>query len=377
MRRTVILAPVAALVLAVLATATVAARSPVALGISSERSRDVAAVNDYKASTGSKPSLWTIWSDWGDRGGRANCVKGVGTCGFPTELANKLRQRGVTPFIWWQPNDPANLGSSLYAGYQNIIKGKHDTYIRDWAKAAKAFGRPVVVRFAHEMNGNWFPWSIGNHGNTPGGFVKAWRHVVNEVRAVGARNVKFLWSPYNAESGGYAPFYPGNAYVDYVGVTSLNWGNERWRWLPDLLSRPMQRPPQRQSDQREPVGQAGHPPRGGLEPPRRSQGRLDPERIHAGVQDDGRPSVPWCISTTTRRPSRRGSPTGAWSCPRMVRRCAPTDPWRAGPPSRPRSPRAGPRPGGRPRRPAVPRARRRRMGHPFHTSVMLAWMHPR
>ena len=165
--------------------------------------------------------------------------RNVGTCGFPTELANKLRQRGVTPFIWWQPNDPANLGSSRYAGYQNIIKGKHDAYIRDWAKAAKAFGRPVVVRFAHEMNGNWFPWSIGNHGNTPGSFVKAWRHVVNEVRAVGARNVKFLWSPYNAESGGYAPFYPGNAYVDYVGVTSLNWGNERWRWLPDLLSRPM------------------------------------------------------------------------------------------------------------------------------------------
>jgi hypothetical protein len=239
MRRTVILAPVAALVLAVLATASVAARSPVALGISSERSRDATAVNDYKASTGFKPSLWTIWSDWGDRGGRATCVRNVGTCGFPTELANKLRQRGVTPFIWWQPNDPANLGSSRYAGYQNIIKGKHDAYIRDWARAAKAFGRPVIVRFAHEMNGNWFPWSIGNHGNTPGSFVKAWRHVVTEVRAAGARNVKFLWSPYNAESGGYAPFYPGNAYVDYVGVTSLNWGNERWRWLPDLLLRPM------------------------------------------------------------------------------------------------------------------------------------------
>ena len=77
-------------------------------------------------------------------------------------------QRGVTPFIWWQPTDPANPASSRYAGYQNIIKGKHDAYIRDWARAAKAFGRPVVVRFAHEMNGNWFPWSIGNHGNTPG-----------------------------------------------------------------------------------------------------------------------------------------------------------------------------------------------------------------
>jgi hypothetical protein len=239
-RRTAILAPVAALVLAVLASASVAARSPVALGISSERSQDVTAIIDYKASTGAKPALWTIWSDWGSRGGRATCVKGIGSCAFPTELANGLRKRGVTPFIWWQPIDPAELGSSRYASYQNIIRGKHDTYIRDWARAAKAFGRPVVVRFAHEMNGTWFPWSIGNHGNTPGSFVKAWRHVVSEFRAVGARNVKFLWSPYNAEAGGYVAFYPGNAYVDYVGVTSLNWGNERWRWLPDLLARPMQ-----------------------------------------------------------------------------------------------------------------------------------------
>jgi hypothetical protein len=239
MRRTLILAPVAALVLAVLPTATVAARSPIALGISPERSTDVAAINDYKATTGSKPALWTIWSDWGSRGGRANCVKGIGTCGFPSDLAKGLRARGVTPFIWWQPTDPANPTSSLYASYQNIIKGKHDKYIRDWAKAAKAFGRPVVIRFAHEMNGNWFPWSIGNHGNTPNGFVGAWRHVVNEFRAVGARNVRFLWSPYNNEKGGYQAFYPGNEYVDYVGVTSLNWGNERWRSLPNILSRPM------------------------------------------------------------------------------------------------------------------------------------------
>ena len=221
-----------------------------ALGISSERTTDLAAINDYKASTGAKPALWTVWSDWGSRGGRANCVKGVGTCAFPTELARGIGSRGVTPFIWWQPTDPAvdrsnpcmePVARSAYASYPQIAKGKHDKYIRDWAKAAKAYGKPVVVRFAHEMNGTWFPWSIcDKNGNTPKAFIAAWRHIVNEFRSVGARNVKFLWSPYNTESGGYAPFYPGNAHVDYVGVTSLNWGNERWRPLSGLLERPMQ-----------------------------------------------------------------------------------------------------------------------------------------
>jgi beta-mannanase len=237
-RRSAILAPVAALVLAILASTTVAARSPVALGISSERSTDVAAINDYKATTGAKPALWTLWSDWGDRGGNATCIKGIGTCAFPSETARALTKRGVTPFIWWQPVDPANPSATTYTKYQNIIKGKHDAYIRDWAKAAKALGKPVVVRFAHEMNGKWFPWSIGKHGNTNKGFRDAWQHVVKEVRAVGARNVKFLWSPYNTNRR-LAPFYPGNEYVDYVGITSLNWGNERWRTLAGLLESPM------------------------------------------------------------------------------------------------------------------------------------------
>lgn len=238
MHRIVILASVATLMLTVLAGTGVAARSPIALGISSERNMDLNAINDYKASTGAKPALWTLWSDWGDRGGQATCVKGIGTCAFPSDLARGLGSRGVTPFIWWQPVDPTNPLDSFYAKYQNTIKGRHDPYIRQWAKAAKAYGKPVIVRFAHEMNGKWFPWSIGKHGNTNKGFKDAWIHVVKEFRSVGARNVKFLWSPYNTNRR-MAPFYPGNDYVDYVGITSLNWGNERWRTLAGLLELPM------------------------------------------------------------------------------------------------------------------------------------------
>ena len=270
------------------------------------------------------------------------------------------------------PTTRRTSGSSLYAGYQNIIKGKHDTYIRDWAKAAKAFGRPVVVRFAHEMNGNWFPWSIGNHGNTPGSFVKAWRHVVNEVRAVGARNVKFLWSPYNAESGGYAPFYPGNAYVDYVGVTSLNWGNERWRWLPDLLSRPMSVLRNVSRTSGNPLGKPVILPEVGSN----HLGGAKADWIRSGYTQ--------VYKTMADRPCHGVSRLQHGGHHGGAARLAPGHargwfgaarlPIRGGLAHLPglvplelgRDPRD------RPRRPAVPRARRRRMGHPFHTSVMLA-----
>jgi hypothetical protein len=238
-RRSFILLPVVALALVVLATSSVAARAPIALGISHEASGDLATVDWYRANVG-KPALWTIWSDWGSRVGKT-CGKQPGTtCAFPSALAKQLKARKITPFIWWQPTDPTNPAAGVYERHKNTIAGKHDAYIRTWAKAAKAHGGPVIIRFAHEMNSDWFPWGIEKRfDNNAKTFVKAWRHVVTLFRQVGARNVKFLWSPYNAERGGYADFYPGNAWVDYVGVTSLNWGNERWRDLSGLLHRPM------------------------------------------------------------------------------------------------------------------------------------------
>ena len=240
MRRSLVLLPVMALALMLLATSSVAARERIALGVSSEFSTDLAAVDAFTASVGAKPALWTLWSTWGDRGGRATCSRHIGSCAFPTTVARGLRAKGITPFIWWQPTDPVNPGAGVYERYQNIIKGKHDQYIRAWAQAAKAFGKPVIVRFAHEMNGDWFPWSLNKFkDNTPDRFKAAWRHIVTEFRQVGARNVKFLWSPYLWGKGKYEVFYPGNDYVDYVGVTSLNWGGARWKSLPGLLERPM------------------------------------------------------------------------------------------------------------------------------------------
>ena len=94
------------------------------------------------------------------------CFKGRGTCVFPGALARGLRDRGVTPLIYWQPTNPADPGAGRFERYRNIIAGKHDRYIREWARAAKAFGRPVIVRLAHEMNGTWFPWSLTNFDNT-------------------------------------------------------------------------------------------------------------------------------------------------------------------------------------------------------------------
>jgi hypothetical protein len=68
--RTLILVAVVAMALTLQATAPVEGRRPVALGVSSQNSTDLAALDAFAASVGSRPATWTLWSTWGDRGGR-------------------------------------------------------------------------------------------------------------------------------------------------------------------------------------------------------------------------------------------------------------------------------------------------------------------
>ena len=72
------------------------------------------------------------------------------------------------------------------------------------------------------MNGYWYPWGVGVNGNTSGDYVAAWRHVHDVFAQVGATNVVWLWSPNIIRSlprVGLADLYPGDAYVDWVGLT--------------------------------------------------------------------------------------------------------------------------------------------------------------
>lgn len=112
-------------------------------------------------------------------------------------------------------------------------------------------GVPVLVRFAHEMNGSWYPWA-----QQPAAYVKAFRTVASAVHR-GAPGSAMLWAPnygggypfaggrYQAVAGSrdaaaldtdhdgavtrlddpYAPYYPGDAYVDWVGMTLYHFGN--------------------------------------------------------------------------------------------------------------------------------------------------------
>lgn len=144
---------------------------------------------------------------------------------FQPAWMNNVRNHGSIPMVTWEPwNYTQGVNQPQYS-LQNIINGQFDAYITQWALASKAWGHPYFLRFAEEMNGNWFPWSEQVNGNKPGQYVLAWQHVHNIFTELGVTNVTWVWSP-NIEYNGSTPLrqlYPGSSYVDWIGMDGYNW----------------------------------------------------------------------------------------------------------------------------------------------------------
>ncbi|MGC9974594.1 MAG: glycosyl hydrolase [Gaiellaceae bacterium] len=128
---------------------------------------------------------------------------------------------GAVPMITWVPSHSGGKSIPLLS----IAAGNYDNYLRQAAAAAANWGKPLFVRFAHEMNLRDTPWGPGVDGNTAADYIAAWRHVVTIFRIAGATNVLWVWSP-NVECGGacpFADFYPGDAWVDWVALDGYNY----------------------------------------------------------------------------------------------------------------------------------------------------------
>lgn len=173
---------------------------------------------------------------------------------FPTDNINLIWRHGSIPLLFWSPWAPPyeeDRGIDRY-NLTGIIEGKWDDYIDSWGDSIKKFGHPIFVSFANEMNGTWFPWSGFYYGaekpvpNThpqqyegPETYKKAFRHVVDRVRARGARNVLWVFHlnnypiPYDTWNQ-MASYYPGPDYVDWLGLSvyGKQYSDERW---PDFL----------------------------------------------------------------------------------------------------------------------------------------------
>jgi len=139
-----------------------------------------------------------------------------------------LNNAGYGIVLTWCAQDSQGPAIDPRYNYASILSGQYDAYISQWAQSAAAWGHVFYLRLFHEMNGTWYPWGIDINGNTPALAIQAWQHVYNIFQSAGATNVKFLWCP-NAVTADYltdafSTFYPGDAYVSWLGLDGYNWG---------------------------------------------------------------------------------------------------------------------------------------------------------
>lgn len=201
------------------------------------------AIEQFEKMVGKHQAIIAFSSFWGEQS-------------FPMKKLEMLSRHGSLPLVFWSPWDkpydehrpPDRF--NLHA----ILAGKWDRYIDRWADSAKAYGKPMLVSWGLEMNGNWFPWSgyYYGAGNVVAGssppryegpelYKRAYKHVVDRVRARGATNI--LWgfhvnhttypvTPWNK----MALYYPGPKYVDWLGISiyGMQTNKQGWCQFPDV-----------------------------------------------------------------------------------------------------------------------------------------------
>ena len=160
---------------------------------------------------------------------------------LPTAELDAIDAAGAQPLLTLEPWKPGAGTVQPLFSLARIASGVFDGELRKWASGISAWGKPVLLRFAQEMNGTWYPWSIGVSGNTADQYREAWKRMHTVFTDAGAGNVRFVWAP-NVVTDGTSDFtaaFPGHDLVDYLALDGYNWAGgsgHRWQWPEELFS---------------------------------------------------------------------------------------------------------------------------------------------
>ncbi|MFC1693105.1 glycoside hydrolase family 26 protein [Candidatus Latescibacterota bacterium] len=163
---------------------------------------------------------------------------------FPREVFSEIDDETIVMISWEPYRDTFNEASIL----PNIAEGKYDDLITGFADSCKSFGKPVIIRWGHEMNGNWYPWSGSRLNRSAEIYKRAYRKIREIFKSEKCENVTFVFCVNSSDVPAkkwnrLEEYYPGSDYVDYVGIDVYNWGNTKewdsWFWKRSRWSKPI------------------------------------------------------------------------------------------------------------------------------------------
>jgi len=115
-----------------------------------------------------------------------------------------------------------------------IVSGSQDSIIQSRAAGIRGLSGQIMLRFAHEMNGDWYPWGGAQNGasaDASAKYVAAYRHIHDLFVAAGVTNVVWVFCP-NVDSvpadawNHWENYYPGDSYVDWMCYDGYNWSTD-------------------------------------------------------------------------------------------------------------------------------------------------------
>jgi len=133
-------------------------------------------------------------------------------------------------------------GNMIY----DILNGKYDEFLYDYAEVIADFEHPVLFRLFNEMNGDWCIYSAYHTAKDTLIFKEVYRYVYEVFEEQGANeNTIWVWNPNEGSFPGFdwnhtLMYYPGDEYVDIVGLTAYNTGTyyaavgETWKEFDQL-----------------------------------------------------------------------------------------------------------------------------------------------
>ena len=158
---------------------------------------------------------------------------------FPTDFMNKAHENGKMVELTYQLTD--NNNENLFADSVCMRLYRQDPAaiekIRQFARDARALGHPFLFRLCNEMNSDWTSYGGVVNMADPDIFVENWRTIYRIFQEEGVDNCIWVYNPNNRNAppddwNGALNYYPGNEYVDLIGVTGYNTGTYYYsRWL--------------------------------------------------------------------------------------------------------------------------------------------------
>ena len=145
---------------------------------------------------------------------------------FYTARLRDISENGVVPLVCWEPLTKEHPSSpsekdSLYSVFKYILAGHYDEYIQRYALGLREVKDPVFLLFASQPDNPEKVW-YSTHKGAAELYKQAYQYVVARFADMGVSNVVWVWNPWKAEA--FENYFPGNNYVQWVGVSCLNQG---------------------------------------------------------------------------------------------------------------------------------------------------------